>query len=97
MLIPISPHVRYPEVSPFSNQRELLASKVLEIGRSLLTGGARDKEKKVDTGAGEAVRWLQKAFSLAEHLDDTLIAGAADLKVGRRLYRAQADLGSIWP
>jgi len=80
-----------------ARDRELLASKVLEIGRSLLTGGARDKEKKVDTGAGEAVRWLQKAFSLAEHLDDTLNAGAADLKVGRRLYRARADLGSIWP
>jgi hypothetical protein len=79
-----------PEVSPFfSHQRELLASKVLEIGRSLLTRGAQDGERKVDARAEEAVRWLQKAFSLAEHLDDTLTAGAAELKVGSRFYRAQ--------
>lgn len=26
--------------------------------------------------------WLQKAFSLVEHLDDTLTAGATELKVG---------------
>jgi hypothetical protein len=32
--------------------------------------------------------WLQKAFSLAEHLDDTLTAGAAELKVRSRYYRA---------
>ncbi len=31
--------------------------------------------------------WLQKAFSLAEHLDDTLTAGASELKVGSRYYR----------
>jgi hypothetical protein len=64
-----------------------LASKVLEIGRSLLTVGAQDGEKKSDARAEEAVRWLQKAFSLAEHLDDTLTAGAAELKVGSRYYR----------
>jgi hypothetical protein len=32
------------------------------------------------------VRWLQKAFSLAEHLDDTLTVGAVELKVGSRFY-----------
>ena len=32
--------------------------------------------------------WLQKAFSLAEHLDDTLTAGATELKVRSRYYRA---------
>jgi hypothetical protein len=87
MLFPISPHVRYLRSRP-SHQRELLASKVLEIGRSLLTGGARDAERKVDTQPEEAVMWLQKAFSLAEHLDDTLTAGAAELKVRSRYYRA---------
>ena len=66
-----------------------MASKVLEIGRSLLIGGAQDGERKVDARAEEAVKWLQKAFSLAEHLDDTLTAGAAELKVGSRFYRAQ--------
>ena len=84
---PISPHVRYLRSRP-SHQRELLASKVLEIGRSLLTGGALDGERKVDTRPEEAVMWLQKAFSLAEHLDDTLTAGAAELKVRTRYYRA---------
>jgi len=65
----------------FSHQRELLASKVLEIGRSHLNGGARDRDKKIDSRAEEAVMWLQKAFTLAEHLDDTLTAGAVELKV----------------
>lgn len=77
---PISPHVRYLRSRP-SHQRELLASKILEIGRSLLTGGAQDGERKLDTRPEEAVMWLQKAFSLAEHLDDTLTAGAVELKV----------------
>ena len=65
----------------FSHQRELLASKVLEIGRSHLNGGGRDRDKKIDSRAEEAVMWLQKAFTLAEHLDDTLTAGAVELKV----------------
>ncbi|KAN0121444.1 hypothetical protein V8E52_003340 [Russula decolorans] len=73
-----------------ARDRELLASKILEIGRSLLTGGAQDGERKVDTRPEEAVMWLQKAFSLAEHLDDTLTAGAAELKrcILRNLVRA---------
>lgn len=75
---------------PYSHQRELLVSKVLEIGRSHLNGVARDRDKKIDTRAEEAVRWLQKAFSLAEHLDDTLTAGAVELKVGSRFY------GIVW-
>lgn len=76
-----------PEVSP-SRQRQLLASKILEIGRSLLTGGAQDGERKVDTRPEEAVMWLQKAFSLVEHLDDTLTAGTTELKVRSRYHRA---------
>jgi Meiosis protein SPO22/ZIP4 like len=87
---PFSPHVRYPEVSPLCLQRELLASKVLEIGRSLLTGCGRDNGKKIDTRAEEAVSWLQKAFSLAERLDDTLTAGATELKVGLSV------IGYLW-
>ncbi|KAI9460127.1 hypothetical protein BJY52DRAFT_1222744 [Lactarius psammicola] len=69
-------------VSPFCPQRELLASKVLRIGKSILISEDRDNDPKIDARAEEAVKWLQKAFSLAEHLDDTLTAGAADLKVG---------------
>ena len=89
---------RCPEVSPFSHQRELLASKVLQIGRSLLTGGGGVGERKIDVRAEEAVRWLQKAFSLAEHLDDTLTAGAAELKVGSCSYwTVYLITGRIWP
>jgi len=79
-----------------ARDRELLASKVLEIGRSLLTGGGRDN-KKIDARAEEAVTWLQKAFSLAEHLDDTLTAGAAELKrcILRSLARAYVLSSSL--
>lgn len=55
---------------------------MLQIGRSLLIGEGRDDHSKIDARAEEAVKWLQKAFSLAEHLDDTLTPGAVDLKVG---------------
>jgi len=68
-----------------ARDREQLASKVLEIGRSFLSDGARDDERKIDARAEDAVRWLQKAFSLAEPLDDTLTAGAVELKVRRSL------------
>ncbi|KAI9445576.1 hypothetical protein H4582DRAFT_2125818 [Lactarius indigo] len=63
-----------------ARDRELLASKVLQIGKSLLISEGREDDSKIDTRAEEAVKWLQKAFSLAEHLDDTLTAGAVDLK-----------------
>ncbi|KAI0307448.1 hypothetical protein B0F90DRAFT_1812932 [Multifurca ochricompacta] len=80
-----------------ARDRELLASKVLEIGRSLLSGGGRDKETKIDARAEEAVRWLQKAFSLVEHLDDTLTAGAIELKrcILRNLARAYVLSSSL--
>ena len=55
---------------------------MLQIGRSLLISEGRENDLKIDARAEEAVKWLQKAFSLAEHLDDTLTAGAVDLKVG---------------
>jgi hypothetical protein len=61
-------------------QRELCWR--LQIGRSLLISEGRDNDSKIDARAEEAVKWLQKAFSLAEHLDDKLTAGAVDLKVG---------------
>jgi hypothetical protein len=53
----------------------------LRSERSLLTGGAQDGERKLDARPEEAVMWLQKVFSLAEHLDDMLTAGAVELKV----------------
>ncbi|THH12968.1 hypothetical protein EW146_g7196 [Bondarzewia mesenterica] len=64
-----------------ARDRELLASKLLHIGKSLLTGGSRSKETtSEETKAPEAVKWLQKSFALAEQLDDTVIAGSAQLK-----------------
>ncbi|KAH9075682.1 hypothetical protein EDB83DRAFT_2218480 [Lactarius deliciosus] len=77
-------------------RRELLASKVLQIGKSLLISEGRD-ESKIDARAEEAVKWLQKAFSLAEHLDDTLTAGAVDLKrcILKNLARAYVLSSSL--
>ncbi|KAI9509875.1 hypothetical protein F5148DRAFT_1282528 [Russula earlei] len=82
-----------------ARDRELLASKVLEIGRSLLSGGAQGSERKIDARAEDAVKWLQKAFSLAEHLDDTLTAGAVELKrcILRNLARAYALSSGLNP
>ncbi|KAI0063230.1 hypothetical protein BV25DRAFT_1899548 [Artomyces pyxidatus] len=73
-----------------ARDRELLASKLLEIGRSLLTGATRGTENDDDTRAKEAVKWIQKAFTLAEQLDDNVTAGAAELKrcILRNLTRA---------
>lgn len=55
---------------------------MLQIGRSLLISEGRANDPKIEARAEEAVKWLQKAFSLAEPLDDNLAAGAVDLKVG---------------
>lgn len=64
-----------------ARDHELLASKLLQIGRSLLTGRYRNRETAPEEAkAPEAVKWLQKAFALAEHLDDTVTAGSAQLK-----------------
>ncbi|KAH9043868.1 hypothetical protein EDB85DRAFT_728235 [Lactarius pseudohatsudake] len=79
-----------------ARDRELLASKVLQIGKSLLISEGRD-DSKIDARAEEAVKWLQKAFSLAEHLDDTLTAGAVDLKrcILKNLARAYVLSSSL--
>ena len=65
-------------------------SKVLGVGRPLLISEGRDNDSKIDARAEEAVEWLQKAFSLAEHLDDTLTRDAG-LKVGFLFFSGQCD------
>ncbi|KDR70078.1 hypothetical protein GALMADRAFT_76693 [Galerina marginata CBS 339.88] len=55
--------------------RELLAHKLHQIGRSFLTT-AHDGSKTAD-----AVQWLQRAFSLADQLEDSTASGIAGLKV----------------
>ena len=60
----------------------MLASKLLEIGKSLLTGDHRDGDANIEGRASDAVSWMQKAFGLADRLDETVTVGATELKVG---------------
>ncbi|TFY60989.1 hypothetical protein EVG20_g7223 [Dentipellis fragilis] len=74
-----------------ARDRELLAAKLLDIGRSLLAGKARNNAaSSEDMKAQEAVKWMQKAFSIAEQLDDMVTAGSMELKrsILRNLSRA---------
>jgi len=59
-------------------QRELLASKLHHIGRSFL----KDSSLSDDVKPVDAVQWLQRAFSVADQLEDTTTSGMAELKVG---------------
>ncbi|KAI0318005.1 meiosis protein SPO22/ZIP4 like-domain-containing protein [Amylostereum chailletii] len=73
-----------------ARDRELLASKLLEIGKSLLSGDRRSGDGTIEDVAHEAVPWLQKAFGLADQLDETTTVGATELKrsILRNLARA---------
>ena len=70
----------------FFFQRELLAGKILEIGKSILKSSARTSN---DPTAGvveakralDAVRWIQKAFALVDKMEDEESSGIAELKV----------------
>jgi hypothetical protein len=66
---------------PCISQREMLASKILEIGKYLLSGDNRN-ERPVEERAEAAVPWIQNAFGLAERLDEMTAVGVAELKVG---------------
>ncbi|KAF8798208.1 hypothetical protein BYT27DRAFT_7236741 [Phlegmacium glaucopus] len=66
--------------------RELLASKLHQIGRSFLKDPTLPEEfKPVD-----AVQWLQRAFSIIDQLEDTTAPGMTELKISilRTLARA---------
>ncbi|RDB27351.1 TPR repeat-containing protein ZIP4 [Hypsizygus marmoreus] len=54
--------------------RQLLASKFHRIGKSML-------EQPDGTKPTDAVVWLQKAFSLADPLEDSVAPGVAELKI----------------
>jgi len=63
-------------------QREILATKLLDIGKSILRScyddsGSAPEESK----AQDAIRWMQKAFSVIEPLDCSTNAELAELKV----------------
>jgi len=72
--------------------RELLAFKLHQIGKSLL------KEPSLEDGSKtvDAVQWLQKAFSIADKVDDTAALSIAELKISilRSLARAYFVSGS---
>jgi hypothetical protein len=76
------------------HDRELLASKILEIGKSGLKSSLRQGKATDGVRNLDAVRWLQKAFALTEQLDDAATPSIAELKVRRRcpallrLYRS---------
>ena len=59
-----------------SSQRELLAHKFYHIGRSFLTESTDDGSK-----AGDAIQWLQRAFTIVDQLEDTPTPGIPGLKV----------------
>ena len=58
----------------------MLASKLLEICKSLLVGDNRNGQSLEDR-AEEAVPWARKAFALADQLDELTVAGLVELKV----------------
>lgn len=60
-----------------------VASKLLEIGRSLLSSDGH-REEGLEPGKAsslQAVEWLQKAFTVAEPLEDMETPGSAEVKV----------------
>ncbi|KAJ6605346.1 meiosis protein SPO22/ZIP4 like-domain-containing protein [Mycena vulgaris] len=74
------------------HDRERLASKLHEIGKSVLKG-----QGGVVGGEGpEAVTWLQKAFAIADQLDDAAGLGIPELKICilRTMARAYFISGS---
>lgn len=65
-----------------TSQCELLASKLHQIGRSFL----KDSSFPDDFRPVDAVQWLQRAFSVADKLEDAKASGMAELKVGRSQF-----------
>jgi hypothetical protein len=63
-------------------QRELLAVKLLEIGKSILRANPGEANSTGDgVHAQDAVQWMQKAYNMIEQLGDSETAGMAELKV----------------
>lgn len=58
------------------SQHELLAHKFYHIGRSFLTESTDQGSK-----AGDAIEWLQRAFTIVDQLEDTPTPGIPGLKV----------------
>ncbi|KAF8179159.1 meiosis protein SPO22/ZIP4 like-domain-containing protein [Pholiota molesta] len=65
--------------------RELLAYKLHQIGRSFLTEPTLDGSKP-----GDAIQWLQRAFAIADQLEDSMASDISGLKISilRTMARA---------
>lgn len=64
-----------------NHDRETLATKLLDIGKSLLRSCYQDsKPVSEESKASEAIRWMQKAFSVIEPLDCATNAELTELK-----------------
>ncbi|KAJ7585355.1 meiosis protein SPO22/ZIP4 like-domain-containing protein [Mycena floridula] len=72
--------------------RVLLASKFHGIGKTML----KDNTETDGSKAVDALRWLQKAFNMADQLDDSALPGVSQLKITilRTLARAYFLSGS---
>ncbi|VDB86539.1 unnamed protein product [Peniophora sp. CBMAI 1063] len=72
-----------------SKDRAMVASKLLEVGKSLLIDQDR-QGRSLDSRAAEAVSWLQKAFGLIDVVESEVLAGVAEIKRSclRNLARA---------
>ncbi|KAF7367752.1 hypothetical protein MSAN_00839200 [Mycena sanguinolenta] len=75
------------------HDRERLARKLHDIGKSVLKTQA---DSEAGTEGVEAVTWLQKAFAIADKLDDATAHDAAELKISilRTMARAYFISGS---
>ncbi|KAG0701956.1 meiosis protein SPO22/ZIP4 like-domain-containing protein [Suillus ampliporus] len=63
------------------HDRETLATKLLDIGKSLLRSCYQDsKSAPEESKAQDAIRWMQKAFSVIEPMDCTTHTELAELK-----------------
>ncbi|OJA21094.1 hypothetical protein AZE42_07730 [Rhizopogon vesiculosus] len=64
-----------------NHDREMLATKLLDIGKSLLRSCYEDSKSAVEASkVHEAIRWMQKAFSVIEPLDCATNIELAELK-----------------
>ena len=64
----------------FPIQRLLLAAKLLEIGKGTLRAAQATEAEMSKTQ--NAIKWIQKAFAVVEHCEDTGETSVGDLKVG---------------
>ena len=75
------------QVLIYRYQRRTLAGKLLGIGKGMLRRNTQGEH--TENGAGDSVKWIQKAFSIIEPLEDTVDAGDSQLRVSRPSYRLQ--------